>query len=314
MEKGDDLLVEVLIRLPSPELVVRCILVCKRWRAIISSSYFVSRYISHHHRIKNITAPHDHDRHHLQDNRTFVNIIWTPAGCHRQGIWTPKTHFQLDHNSLFQRSILDFRFIPVKKKGCFFNILAVFNDLFLCAVRDRNSKSGELRPVVKCYLCNPYTEQWVALPPRRIKQRYDYSLRAGLICEPYYYYNGEGGAKGGEEGGYNNINVNEQYRYRVVLINHSNREGSSPVADMYSSETGKWSTVLNSDISGYTNNLVGSCTSNIVVYKGELYWFNEKAIVAFDPFHPEKSRFIKLPAECGIYLEDRQSFCLGLCR
>ncbi|KAJ4831231.1 hypothetical protein Tsubulata_028247 [Turnera subulata] len=313
--EDDDLLVEVLVRLPSPKLVFQCILVCKRWRSIITSSDFVRRFIisrHHHHHIKNnITAPHDRDHHHhIHDNFPFSKFICSHASYPGlPEIWTPKTQLQLNQNyyssALFRRSVLDFSFIPLEKKEQSFYILAVFNDLVLCAIRGNSNKSG----LDQCYLCNPSTKKWVGLPPR-----YGCALRgAGLICEPYYCYDGRGGARGEGEGGYNNIKVNEQYRYRVVLINYSSRSISSPLLDMYSSETGKWSTILHSEISGYTNP-GGCCRSNTVVYKGKLYWFNAVDIVAFDPFHPEKSCCIKLPTDCGIYQDYRQRFCLGLCR
>ncbi|CAI0392712.1 unnamed protein product [Linum tenue] len=45
---GDDLLVEILIRLPNPRFSCRCKAVCKAWRCLISDPSFNRRFISHH--------------------------------------------------------------------------------------------------------------------------------------------------------------------------------------------------------------------------------------------------------------------------
>ncbi|CAL1406430.1 unnamed protein product [Linum trigynum] len=45
---GDDLLVEILIRLPNPRSACRCKSVCRRWNSLISSLCFNRRFVSHH--------------------------------------------------------------------------------------------------------------------------------------------------------------------------------------------------------------------------------------------------------------------------
>ncbi|CAI0464577.1 unnamed protein product [Linum tenue] len=45
---GDDLLVEILIRLPNPRSSCRCKAVCKPWRSLISDPSFNRRFIFHH--------------------------------------------------------------------------------------------------------------------------------------------------------------------------------------------------------------------------------------------------------------------------
>ncbi|CAN0892639.1 hypothetical protein LINGRAHAP2_LOCUS17670 [Linum grandiflorum] len=45
---GDDLLVEILIRLPNPKSSCRCKAVCKPWKSIISDPSFNRRFIAHH--------------------------------------------------------------------------------------------------------------------------------------------------------------------------------------------------------------------------------------------------------------------------
>ncbi|CAI0400168.1 unnamed protein product, partial [Linum tenue] len=45
---GDDLLEEILIRLPNPKSTCNCKPVYKRWNSLISSPYFNRRFLSHH--------------------------------------------------------------------------------------------------------------------------------------------------------------------------------------------------------------------------------------------------------------------------
>ncbi|CAI0467046.1 unnamed protein product [Linum tenue] len=47
-ELADDILVEILIRLPNPRSSCRCKSVCKRWRSLIADPSFNRRFISHH--------------------------------------------------------------------------------------------------------------------------------------------------------------------------------------------------------------------------------------------------------------------------
>ncbi|CAL1393457.1 unnamed protein product [Linum trigynum] len=44
--RADDLLVEILIRLPTPRTACRCKAVCKLWNSLIFSPYFNRRFIS----------------------------------------------------------------------------------------------------------------------------------------------------------------------------------------------------------------------------------------------------------------------------
>ncbi|CAI0395184.1 unnamed protein product [Linum tenue] len=46
--EDDDLLLEILIRLPDPITAWRCKPVCKRWNSLVSTSYFKRRFVSHH--------------------------------------------------------------------------------------------------------------------------------------------------------------------------------------------------------------------------------------------------------------------------
>ncbi|CAL1361853.1 unnamed protein product [Linum trigynum] len=46
--EDDDLLLEILIRLPDPITAWRCKPVCKHWNSLVSTRYFKRRFVSHH--------------------------------------------------------------------------------------------------------------------------------------------------------------------------------------------------------------------------------------------------------------------------
>ncbi|CAI0546826.1 unnamed protein product [Linum tenue] len=62
---GDDLLVQILIRLPDPRPACRCKSVCKRWNSLISTPSFNRRFV-HHHRSSNHHLPLPDDPNELQ--------------------------------------------------------------------------------------------------------------------------------------------------------------------------------------------------------------------------------------------------------
>ncbi|CAL1391041.1 unnamed protein product [Linum trigynum] len=143
---GEDLLVEILIRLPNPRFACRCKLVCKRWTSLISSPRFNRRFVSH---------------------RQTTNLIHPPM---------PDNPYEL------QSTILSF--LPPMPPGVrdILRVMDCNQDLVLCGFWDPNSDNGELS---RSYLvCNPFTKQWMALPlaPRK-SAAYD-SQVARLVCEP----------------------------------------------------------------------------------------------------------------------------------
>ena len=46
----DEMLLEILLRLPDARTVIQCSTVCKRWSSLVSSRKFIHRYIQHHRR------------------------------------------------------------------------------------------------------------------------------------------------------------------------------------------------------------------------------------------------------------------------
>ncbi|CAI0422730.1 unnamed protein product [Linum tenue] len=64
----DDLLVEVLIRVPEPSSRCRCKLVCKQWNSLLSDPYFVPRFDHHRNHIETPLLPSD----------TFLSFLPVP--------------------------------------------------------------------------------------------------------------------------------------------------------------------------------------------------------------------------------------------
>ncbi|CAI0412802.1 unnamed protein product [Linum tenue] len=101
---GDDLLVQILIRLPDPRPACRCKSVCKRWNSLISTPSFNRRFV-HHHRSSN---------HHLPDDQKELQSI-----------------------------ILSFLPPMPSKIGARFKVLDCFKDLVLCGFWDVDYDNSE---------------------------------------------------------------------------------------------------------------------------------------------------------------------------
>ncbi|CAI0412488.1 unnamed protein product [Linum tenue] len=125
---GDDLLVEILIRLPHPRSAFLCKAVCKRWNYLISdpSSSFTRRFISHR----------------------------------RSSNHPPPPSLFLPSND--PQAILCFLPVP---DGARPNprVFDCFKDLILCGFAE--SSYGIAAELDRSYfVCNPFTKQWVTLP------------------------------------------------------------------------------------------------------------------------------------------------------
>ncbi|CAI0400178.1 unnamed protein product [Linum tenue] len=143
---GDDLVGEILIRLPNPRSASRCKPVCKRWNSMISNPSFNRRFVSHH------------------QSRNREPPLLLPS------------------DDPLSSSILSFLPVPGEIRSEFV-IWDSFKDLLLCGFKDwgsdTDSQMGRL-----FLLCNPLTKQWVALPlaPERITRHYR-TAEVRLVCK-----------------------------------------------------------------------------------------------------------------------------------
>ncbi|CAH9101031.1 unnamed protein product, partial [Cuscuta epithymum] len=126
---SNDLLLEILHRIPAKS-AVRCKAVCKRWRNLISTHFFMDLFCSHH--------P-------LREGKEEC----LATGC------STKIHMFLIHPHFEPDFSLDFLpFFEAAKDSKF--ILGFSNGLLLC--------NPDPKDQIFYYICNPITKNWVSLP------------------------------------------------------------------------------------------------------------------------------------------------------
>ena len=178
---GDDILLEILVRLSNCRFAMQCGLVCKRWYSLICNTKYIERFI--------------HVHHHQQKYQDCSLLSYTLLFRRQGGPWGSKNVFcfdsQLDELVFDEIRLLcetsSFGYINFLPDGMF--ILASSNDLLLVTDRLRN-----------IYVLNPITRQLLQLPdPPTPDSGY------GFVCQPKSCNAHLG------------CNINFRYRYRVVL-------------------------------------------------------------------------------------------------
>ncbi|CAL1410020.1 unnamed protein product [Linum trigynum] len=140
----DDLLIDILVRLPNPRSVSRCKLVCKRWSLLLSSPGF---------------------------NRRFVSDHWS------RNQQPPLLLSSDDRES----NILSFLPMPWRR---YFGILDSHNDLVLCGFEGVTPYNHAPELYRSYFVCNPFSKQWVALPlAPQVPVSWNVAA-ARLVCEP----------------------------------------------------------------------------------------------------------------------------------
>ncbi|CAI0546633.1 unnamed protein product [Linum tenue] len=152
VQLGDDLLVEILIRLPNPRFTCRCKAVCKRWNSLISDPIRFNRRFVSHHQSRNRQPPL---LLHSDDPRAIIRSFIPMT--------TSRTHSS-------------------------FSVMDSYKDLVLCGFSNVGPASGYSEPVAELYrsylLCNPFTKQWVALPLAPELPTGCWHFFTRLVCEP----------------------------------------------------------------------------------------------------------------------------------
>ncbi|KAL9240757.1 hypothetical protein vseg_014940 [Gypsophila vaccaria] len=149
----DDLLREILCRLPCYATAVRCKTVSKRWCSIVSrNSLLVAHAYSIHRDTNNSKKP--------QSRALLLNLKlsddYVVTGMFGLRPWSPR--------------ILSLQFLPYPA-----TLVATFRDLALCYSIDPFTES------MLYYVCNPTTKQWMALPPYQFGQS---SSARSFRCDP----------------------------------------------------------------------------------------------------------------------------------
>ncbi|KAM5581066.1 hypothetical protein ABKV19_010335 [Rosa sericea] len=147
-------------------------------------------------------------------------------------------------------------------------VLATWNDLVLCCASKDDQHDY--------YICNPYTMQLLTLPP--IPACHEF-VPVGFICEPYYNYEEEDGDHQKEQ----KININGDYRCKVVRVIPSKITCLDITIQVFSSETGEWrESVVSSprDLSSYIFDRNISVANN-----GMIYWSTHDGdLIGLGPF------------------------------
>ncbi|CAL1414583.1 unnamed protein product [Linum trigynum] len=249
---GDDLLAEVLIRLLEPRSAWQCKAVCKRWKSLISDPHFVGRFISHHQSRWNRYGGGEFEEPPLM------------ASC-------------------FGESILSFLPLPDKlgfEQRWYFRVFDSYKDLVLCGFTEAGGFRAEYSRSL--FLCNPFTEQWIALPlaPESWRSSAIGFKEARLVCEPRSNVELDLGD------GQKPFVYSSAYRFRVVCIYHF---PDSIRIDVFCSESGEWTKealVLNEHFIWVDINVVSTSCN------GGLFWFcmnsrvlgSHPIIAGFNPF------------------------------
>ncbi|PQP95222.1 hypothetical protein Pyn_21929 [Prunus yedoensis var. nudiflora] len=145
-------------------------------------------------------------------------------------------------------------------------ILGTYNDLILCSTTWEEDY----------YICNPYTRQWIALPPT--PRVHSGSVIRGFMCDHPYYNHEE---LVGNRTSSNNIKLNAEYRYRVVRITAVQENYLEFTVEIYSSETGEWRDGLLIGVDPFNN--INSSISTGANTTGDIVVNNE--LCRFVQFH-----------------------------
>ncbi|XP_050213318.1 uncharacterized protein LOC126664804 [Mercurialis annua] len=192
---NDDCLSAILNRI-SFQSVLMYKSVCKRWFDLISSLDFVSGFIAHQ----------------TRNPPKQTELLLCSYGVPRNLSPLPN-YLQLSLS-----------FLPCYDHGKPQNVQIAGSSYDLCLCLDMDK--------FLCYICNPFTKDWVVLPPLPRKP-----LLAGFICDPY-------------DG---SVGINSDFKYEVVaVLEEYGPNQNSPTAEkmirgkFFSSESRVWSDISSS--------------------------------------------------------------------
>ncbi|XP_074302765.1 uncharacterized protein LOC141634521 [Silene latifolia] len=199
---SDELLMEILCRLPDCKFVIQCKCVCKRWAAMATDPWFISKFIAIKSKLK---------------HQNLSIIMWyTPDFCHN--LWNGDESFFMP--SIFKPKPEDsYSFSPfpfIKDDQVYAKVKPVASclDLLLYCRHDVKDKK------YNHYITNVQTRQWIQLPSPPYFGRWP--LIFGLICDtPLYSCNAT------------------TYRYSVVVMRLT-APSTKFTAHVFSSTTNKW--------------------------------------------------------------------------
>ncbi|KAJ4846501.1 hypothetical protein Tsubulata_004028 [Turnera subulata] len=249
-ELPDSLLMEIILRLPSMKFAIQCQLVCKNWHSLISTPFFLKS---------------------LKDRllaRFSLILIRIPRSDSEP---FPVQHVISCSNQIGQSPGFNLEFLPCFESGRL-RIAASYNDLLLCHHDDFQDRIY--------YLCNPLTQQWVAIPPFPDKYQKtwriinDVGMGIGLMCD--------------------------EKKFMVVRI-HAQQNIQSFNAEIFSSETNQWREVTIEHPYNHRFHLKLYLSVNyqsVFCWNGTVFIQNGTAnIMAYDFSEPERCNIITMPED-----------------
>ncbi|CAL8112913.1 unnamed protein product [Prunus armeniaca] len=256
------LLAEIICRLSSNKLVFQCKCVSKRWCELISSPYFVCYFMRLQRELqKPILSTLVAAKTETNTGTFFPMLGTTSISGDREEEKEEERLCSLPPSLSMQ--------LPIISEAALY-VVGACNDLLLCCPTRIHQRYY--------YICNPYTKQWVALPPTR---RVLKSVVVGFICDPYYSYSDSSSSTSSlsKKKVDNDVCINVEYRWRVVRV------FPNFCVDIFLSENGEWRESKNPVVC--LSELVSVLPTG-VAYNGKLYWpcYNSSNSYVFelDPF------------------------------
>ncbi|PRQ30108.1 putative F-box domain, galactose oxidase/kelch, beta-propeller [Rosa chinensis] len=242
------LLGEIISRLACYKLIFQCKCVSKRWCTFISEPYFIGRFL----RVQIDKQ--------IPTMATLINIRGEELHDRMSSLSSSMRLTQLLKRLV---SFHGFKVEPI--------VVATYNDLVLCCAPLNNQSNY--------YICNPYTMQWVALPPPPTQFPVTAKV-VGIICDtPYYnYYKEDAGKR-------QIIQLNADYKCKVIrlLSSYEYPKNYKCKVEIFSSETGEWSeTVIISPKPWY--HIYSSIAHNGVLYHLCQSTDSRTCLAGLDPF------------------------------
>ncbi|KAK9929653.1 hypothetical protein M0R45_026745 [Rubus argutus] len=267
----DVVLVDILCRLPCYDYVCEYKSVCRRWSNLMSDPYFIGCFLLR-----------------LQSEHMQTPPIPLLTLVNQKGESFPTTMSSSSPRFLtrvFKRLMSS---LSLKKEPI---VVGTYNDLVLCCTTEYFQRDY--------FICNPYTTQWVALPPplRVLRQ-----VPVGFICDPYYKFYEEDKdvdvhhpreqtsttSTTTDDGHGHLININAGYRCKVVRIlpceeTFEDESSSEFKVEIFSFEIGEW---RESTISSPRKFCFDEINPDFYwACNGMLYWSGDlEFVIGLDPF------------------------------
>ncbi|KAK9743275.1 hypothetical protein RND81_03G228300 [Saponaria officinalis] len=183
----DEMVVEILCRLPCHKSVVICKAVCKHWAALVSRPFFIRRFVAYKN-IKNYapyTSEYDELTMKMTSDKRFGRVVRKmdmPIFGHDTSGGNTYDGLMICFNDLIHNpKNVSVSYLPrlSNRLPKTLTVVGACNDLLL----HRKYEDWYSFPRLDLCISNAQTKQWVELPPLHLQHT---AAHIGLICDPYY--------------------------------------------------------------------------------------------------------------------------------